>query len=236
MKSSALKIAAVLMCLATVATALAACSSKKSNEEELIYEEDGKIYYRPEEGAAAYELATDANGETLVDAQGNLLWKVTNAAGEDQTHPVSFPDYLQDGKKLSCQQFTIKVPRGWENIGNTAIMLRNDKKNYQINYSFFESTEETVETAEGRVAQTEEMFQVGVESGEIELETSDSSVAGKPAKKLVVKITGDSENGYMETYFVTTDNGVMSFACTCEAKDGGKFDFLEILNTLEYRI
>lgn len=241
MKKSTLKIAAVLMCLATCLTAFAACS--KNHDEELLYKENGKYYYRPEVGADAYELATDDKGETLVDEQGNLLWKVTNVDGEDQTHPVSYPDFIEDGKKVSCQQFTIKIPGGWENIGNNSIMLRNDKKGLQINYSFFESEtgEDAVEeTAQSRCEQLEKLFAAGIKEGTVELEITDTQVSGRDAKKAVLKTkssTGDaSKDGYMETYFVDAPGGVMSFACACNAEDGGKFDFKAILDTIEFRI
>ena len=101
MKKNIIKTCAVLLALASIITVFTAC--KKVDENTLLYEEGGKIYYRKEAGDEAYELVTDQNGVTVVDENGNMLWKVTNADGEDQTHPVSFPAYLQDGKTISCQ-------------------------------------------------------------------------------------------------------------------------------------
>lgn len=236
MKKSTLKIAAVLSSLAVCLAAFAACSSE-DNENKLIYEENGKIYYRQSEGDAAYELATDANGVTLVDEQGNLLWKVTNADGEDQTHAVSYPAFINDGKEVACQQFSITVPRGWENTGSTMIMLRNEKDNAKIDYSFFEPDEgdETVPTAEDRVEMLEEMLAPSIEDGSAVMEVTDVQVAGRDAKKVVLKTSGKAD-AYLEVYFISVSTGVMSFSCACDFEDGGKYDFKSILDTVEYRI
>ncbi len=231
MKKSTLKIAAVLMCLATCLTAFAACS--KNHDEELLYKENGKYYYRPEIGADAFELATNDNGETLVDEHGNLLWKVTNAAGEDQTHPVSMPDVLEEGNKVSCQQFTVEIPKGWKNVGKYGqnIMLRDEKNGFQINYSFYDG-----ETAQQQSDQLKKVFEASIKEGMVDLEISDTQVSGRDAQKAVLKIDGEQEDSYMETYLIDTANGVMSFACMCTEKNVGKFDFKAFLDTIEYRI
>lgn len=235
MKKSTLKIAAVLSSLAVCLAAFAACSSE-DNENKLIYKEGGKIYYRPEQGEAAYELATDANGVTRVDEDGNLLWKVTNADGEDQTHAVSFPAILDDGKSVSCQQFSIKLPRGWEKMNSeTAFMIRNEKDSAQIDYSFFDNAENENNTAEGRVKMLEEMFKPSVDDGKATIEVSDTQVSGRDAKKIVLKTSG-KKDAYLEVYFVDTAKGVMSFSCACPFEDGGKYDFKAVLDTIEYRI
>ncbi len=236
MKKSTLKIAAVLSGLAVCLTAFAACSSE-DNESKLIYKEGGKIYYRPSEGEAAYELATDDNGVTRVDEEGNLLWKVTDVNGEDQTHPVSFPAFINDGKEVSCQQFSITLTRGWENTGNGMIMLRNEKDNAKIDYTFFEMEEgdETVPTAEARVEMLQNLLKPSVDDGSATMKVTDVQVAGKDAKKVELRTTGKA-NAYLEVYFVSLSNGVMSFSCACDFEDAGKYDFKAILDTIEYRV
>ncbi len=239
MKKNTLKIAAVLSGLAVCLTAFAACSSEK-NEDKLIYKEGGKIYYRPQQGDIARELATDKNGVTLVDSEGNLLWKVTNADGEDQTHPVSYPAVLNEGDRISCQQFSIKLPRGWEKMkSNNAVMLKNEKDSAQIDYSFFENKEDEVNTAESRVQALNEMLQPSVKDGTAIIEVEDVQVSGRDAKKIVIKTSGKNsgkKDAYLEVYFIDTANGVMSFSCSCPAEDGGKYDFKAVLDTIEYRI
>ena len=235
MKKTTLKIAAVLSGLAVCLTAFAACSSEK-NEDKLIYKEGGKIYYRPQQGDIARELATDKNGVTLVDSEGNLLWKVTNADGEDQTHPVSYPAVLDEGGRISCQQFSIKLPRGWEKMkSDNAVMLKNEKDGAQIDYSFFENEGDDIKTAEGTIQSLKEMLQPSIDDGTATIESEDVQISGRDAKKIVLKTKGE-KNAYLEVYYVDTASGVMTFSCSCEYEDGGKYDFKAVLDTIEYRI
>lgn len=235
MNKSTLKIVAVIGSLAACITAFAACS-KEDNENKLIYEEGGKIYYRKDVGEDAYELATDKNGVTLVDEQGNLLWKVTNAQGEDQTHPVSFPAYLDDGDTVSCQQFSMTVPKGWSNTGKTMIMLRSKDGTRKIDYSFFEPDEEgVIPTGADKVAQLEQLFAEKLADGTAEISSSAVQVGGRDATKVIL-ITQGEKPAYMEVYYVDTALGLMSFSCACPFEEGGKFDFKAILDTVEYRI
>ncbi|MBQ5824839.1 MAG: hypothetical protein IIW48_08535 [Clostridia bacterium] len=232
MKKSILKTAAVLLALASIITVFTAC--KKVDENTLIYEEGGKIFYRKEAGDDAYELVTDENGVTVVDENGNLLWKVTDANGEEQTHPVSFPHYIQDGNIISCQQFSIKCPKGWENIGNFKIMLKNVDLGVQIDYSYIEpdiEAGETKATVDGEIAKLEKIFGLTAE-----ITRTKTHVAGREAEKLVIDMFGDSP-AYMEIYCVQSGKGIMSFNCTyTDIANKGTFDFKAVLDAIEYRI
>lgn len=230
MKKNIIKTCAVLLALASIITVFTAC--KKVDENTLLYEEGGKIYYRKEAGDEAYELVTDKNGVTVVDENGNMLWKVTNADGEDQTHPISFPHYLQDGKTVSCQQFTIKCPKGWQNIGNFKIMLKNVDEGVQIDYSYIEPDEgETKSTVDGEIAKLEKIFGVTAD-----ITRTKTQVAGRDAEKLVIEMFGDAP-AYMEIYCVELGNGLMTFNCTyTDIANKGTFDFKAVLDTIEYRI
>ncbi len=230
MKKNIIKTCAVLLALASIITVFTAC--KKVDENILLYEEGGKIYYRKEAGDEAYELVTDQNGVTVVDENGNMLWKVTNADGEDQTHPVSFPAYLQDGKTISCQQFTMKCPKGWENIGNFKIMLKNVDEGVQIDYSYIQPDEgEEKSTVDAEVAKLEKLF--GLSS---KITRTKTQIGGRDAEKLVLEML-DGTPVYMEIYCIEVGNGLMSFNCTyTDAANKGTYDFKAILDTIEYRI
>lgn len=235
MKKSTLKIAAVLSSLAICITAFAACSQEK-NENKLVYEEGGKIYYRKDVGEDAYELATDKNGVTLVDEQGNLLWKVTNAQGEEQTHPVSFPAYIDDGDSVSCQQFSMTLPRGWSNTGKTMIMLRSKDGEKKIDYSFFEPNEDgSLPTGASKTEELEKLFASAIADGTAKITSSSVQVGGRDATKVVL-VTEGKKTAYLEVYYVDTNLGLMAFSCACPFEDGGDFDFKAILDTIEYRI
>ncbi len=232
MKKNIIKTCAVLLALASIVTVFTAC--KKVDENTLIYEEGGKIYYRKEAGDDAYELVTDEDGVTVVDESGNLLWKVTDAQGEEQTHPVSFPAYLEDGKTISCQQFTMKCPKGWENIGNFKIMLKNVDEGLQIDYSYIEPDVEKGEqkvTVDAELEKLEKVFGITAEITRTKVQ-----IAGRDAEKLVLEIAGDTP-GYMEIYCIEVGAGLMSFNCTyVDYANKGTFDFKAVLDTIEYRI
>ncbi len=230
MKKNMIKYVAILLCFASIITVFAACSNKDDGS--LIFKEKGKIFYRRSETDNAYELVTDSNGVTVVDEQGNLLWKVTDAEGQDQTHPVSFPAYLEDGKEISCQQFTIKLPRGWENIGNYKIMLKNPKEGLQIDYSFLEPDDENGKvTVDSEMENLEKLFgQTG------EITRSKTQVGGRDAEKIAIDISGETP-AYMEVYCVELGSGLMCFNCTNDDyAEKGEFDFKAVLDTIEYRI
>ncbi len=231
MKKNILKYVAILLCFASIITVFAACS--KEDENSLIFKEKGKIYYRLDADDDAYELVTDSNGVTVVDEQGNLLWKVTDSEGKDQTHPVSFPTYLEDGKEISCQQFTIKMPKGWENIGNFKIMLKNAKENLQIDYSFIEEPDKTVDTLieEG----IKKLFQPSIDAGEATAKQEQTQIGGRDATKLIIEFTTENPS-YSEIYYVKISTGIMVFMCSAPYESKGEFNFKAVLDTIEYRI
>lgn len=236
MKNTTVKIIAILVALAGIlAVAGTACGKK---DDSLVYRKNGKIFYRLNPDDNAYELVTDAKGETVVDEQGNLLWKVTDVNGEDQTMPVSFPSYLTEGGKISCQEFTIKLPSGYENIGGDAIMLRNDKKGTQIDYTIFEATEgEEGNTAAARAQIVEEFFQTAVAEKSGTVTKKEVQIGGRDAICLIIDMSNADPQSYMEAYYIDSVNGVMAFSCSCKNyAEKDKVDFKAILDTIEYRV
>ena len=232
MQKNISKIIAILLSFATIIILFAACSD---HENELIYKENGKIYYRKEIGDAAYELVTDKEGNTVVDDNGNMLWKVTDADGNDQTHPVSFPAFLTDGKKIECQQFTIKLPSGWESTGNVNLIVKNQKKNLQIMGSFFGKSDEDYKTPQERATELIEKFAVETEKYTTTVTSSTTQVGGRDAVKVVIDTTGETPS-YSEVYYVEIGTGTISFWCSCGNYEEKGFDFKGILDTVEYRI
>lgn len=235
MKNTTIKITAVLLALASLLAVTGIGCGKK--DDSLVFKKNGKIFYRQNPDDNAYELVTDAKGETVVDEQGNLLWKVTDANGEDQTMPVSFPSYLTEGGKISCQEFTIKVPSGYENIGGDAIMLRNDKKGTQIDYTLFDAVEGEDNTAEARAKMVEEFFTKETAAKNGTLTSKKVQIGGRDAICLIIDMNNTDPKSYMEAYYIDSVNGVMAFSCSCKNyEEKGQTDFKAILDTIEYRV
>lgn len=229
MKNNIVRYVAILICFASIITVFTACSD---NDNKLIYEKGGKIYYRKDVNDDAYELVTDKNGVTVVDEQGNLLWKVTDANGEDQTHPVSYPHYIEDGKNIECQQFSIKCPKGWENIGNFKIMLKNVEEGLQIDYSYLEPDADGAKrTVDTEMENLQKLF-----NGTAEVTRKKVQVAGRDAELLVINGL-EGTDVYMEVYCVESGNGLMTFNCTYkDPAKKGTFNFKAVLDSIEYRV
>jgi len=235
MKNTSVKITAVLVALASV---FAVASTACGKDDSLLFKKNGKIFYRQTAGDNAYELVTDKNGETVVDAQGNLLWKVTDKNGEDHTMPVSYPSYLDEGGKISCQEFSMKLPSGYENIGGDCIMLRNDKKGTQIDYSIFTPAGEDDEnnSAKARAEIVKNVFVNETEKGLGKVTVEDTQIGGRDAVRVIIDMDKTDKQSYMEAYYIDSVNGVMAFSCSCDYKDKGKIDFKSILDVIEYRV
>ncbi len=256
MKKIFIRYLAVLLSFAALITLFTACKkdeNKKEKEKEkkeisaeketeknfensLIYEDDDKIFYRKSESDDAYELVTDSNGVTVVDENGNLLWKVTDSNGNDRTHPVSYPVFLvEDGNYMSCQQFTIKLPKGWESLGNVNFRIKDFDKNRSIEYSYLGKEDNSYVSVDESVANIEESFKPMVEEGTAKITKSTTQVAGRDALKVVIEVTNNGADSYMESYYLENRNGTMCFNCFCNYEDRG-FDFKAILDTIEYRV
>lgn len=235
MNNKTIKIFAVILALASVFGVLTACSG--GDDGSLLFKKRGKLYYRLSEDDIAYELVTDDDGVTVVDEKGNLIWKITGADGGDATQAVSFPAHLTQGKVVSCQEFSITMPKGWTVEGNFVLRLVNEDAEAQIDYSFFENSSATPDnTAEARAQSWYELFKPAIDEGEATFEKEEAQVAGRDAIKVTVKTTSDNGKTYLESYFVENGNGVLVFNCTCPAKNGGNFDFKAVLDSIEYRI
>ena len=223
-----------MLCFATIITLFVACAKEEQVNEYMLIKDD-KIYYRKDEKDDYYELVTDQNGVTTVDENGNLLWKVTDSSGKDQTQPVSYPNFLIENNKMSCQQFTITVPKGWESIGNKSFMMKNIKENKMIEYAYFEKTSKNYMPFEEEWAKFEESFKPMIEEGTAKLTRTNTQIAGRDAVKVIIEINNDGATSYLENYNIEDKNGRMTFRCSCDYTDKD-FDFKAILDTIEYRV
>lgn len=233
MKNNIIKYTAILLSFATIIILFAACAKEEQVNEYMLIKDD-KIYYRKNDKDDYYELVTDKEGVTVVDENGNLLWKVTDSSGKDQTHPVSYPLFLIEGEKMSCQQFTITCPKGWESTGNINFMMKNVKENKMIEYSYLEKTDKNYSPFEEEWAKFEESFKPMVEEGTAKLTRSNTQIAGRDAIKVIMEINNDGATSYLEIYNIEDKGGRMTFRCSCDYTEKG-YDFKAILDTIEYR-
>jgi len=253
MKKENIRYTAILLCFAAMVTVFAACTKNNENsgatsttattvyvpsefktEKEKLFTQDGKLYYRVDSEGDAHELVTDENGVTVVDDNGNMIWKVTDAEGNEATQPVSFPNFMNEGNKISCQQFTITCPSGWESSSDINFRLKNVAENKLIEYSYRDKSDKSYKDIDEEIAGLEESLKAVLGDNSAVFTKTETQIAGRAAVKLAIEMGGETPS-YMETYCVEDKNGIMVFNCFCNYTDKG-FDFKAILDTIEYRV
>ncbi len=194
-------------------------------------------FYIDENGVYFYngnELATDENGITLTDDDGNMIQKITDAQGNEETQPVSFPKFISMGNQVACQQFTITLPEGWIDDSSYNLRIKSESEDISVDYSFSDKRNESYVSIDKSIAELESTFQPMVDEGSVEIAKDRTTIAGRDAVKFVIEIKGEYPS-YMESYYIETANGTMIFNCFCDPEDKG-FDFKAILDMIEYRI
>jgi hypothetical protein len=134
----------VLLCLfLTLLFVFAACN-RHSRYGTIIVDQQGMEHV----------VMTDANGVTVIDSDGNLIEIVTDsgnkkpialptqdgtaAAGRDveyQTHPVTFPGVVENDSVVEDAICRLTLPEGWEQTGNSILLLQNTQTGAQIQIS-----------------------------------------------------------------------------------------------------
>lgn len=100
------KIIAVICVVLMLAAVLAACGKKPT-----IRAKDGKEYL----------LVTDAEGNTVVDGNGNLVVQVTDTDGknvtdengENKTAILTFPEAISRNGSVETASYILTAPEGW---------------------------------------------------------------------------------------------------------------------------
>lgn len=101
------KIIAIVSVVILLASVLTACGKVKT-----ITLKEGQ----------EYPLATDKEGNTIVNDDGNLVVYVTDENGkyvkdengERQTNAVTFPEIIVNGSTLETSDYIMTFPKGWE--------------------------------------------------------------------------------------------------------------------------
>ncbi len=130
---------AVLAALLIFMTSFAACT-KKYDDDRIITDRESNTHI----------LATDENGETMQDEDGNIMEIVTNAKGEEETdengkgvsQPVTYPDLLEVDGYAETKWLKVKVASGWEQSGRLNIQLKHKKTESFLNLSVVEGKQQ----------------------------------------------------------------------------------------------
>ncbi len=183
-------------------------------------------------------VMTDANGETVLDADGNLIEIVTDSrskkpvalptqngtaaakGSEYQTHPVTFPGVVEKAEAVEDGFCSVKLPEGWEQVGTGIILLQHMQTDARIQIST-----DVGGTVEGAVKQlTSQIETLAPEGGYTQ---TDVTIDGLPATCTRYEYSGTT----VMSYLLMTENGkVCRINCTVETS---KFDAADVESVVQ---
>jgi hypothetical protein len=218
----------------------AACE-KKSRYGVLITDEIGMTHV----------LATDSDGATIQDGNGNLVEVVTDSdskkpiplpnaqsgtegekdgekqkrAKEYQTQSITFPAFIENRDSVEVAAYVMPKPKGWEMTGSASIILKDT------------GTETIIDTYEGGYATVQEGREA-IDEQRVKLEKDipfsyeeDYKICGTSGIKCHYDL-GDTQR-YL--YLVMVNDTVYRFGVTIKTEHDGKVDYEGILNGIKFR-
>lgn len=219
--------------------AFAACE-KRSKYGVLIVDEQGMEHV----------LATDANGVTIQDKYGNLVEVMTDSkskkpisaptrsvtdengevvsvidTGEYATNSITFPNLIQDEEKAENKYYSVMIPEGWIQEGNTLIMLRHTQT--QALVCFYDDMGESVAS----VLEEMDSERAKLNVADYEFEQTDTKIGDHDATCISYKIG----NVVRKTYVLSVWNTVFQISCTVEADKEQQVDFNSVLNSILFK-
>ncbi|GEM_PF-4654350 len=212
-----------IMLLALTAT-LVSCKARS---------EYGKIYIAGEN--ESYVLKTDVNGDTVVNAEGNLIkLKMRNAKephhdtdGNAITEVLEYPQFIDEGKKIDCKYYKIKIPSGWKNTGTVGMSMGNEKLDASINFS--NDTDKTYDEIMADAA----LFAEEAKKNGTEVEQGKAKILNTDCDYYT--IIGKDNDSVLTTYFLNHNDHTFRFVCSYKKDNLGKIDFTEVLNGIEFK-
>ncbi len=228
------KILALALAIVFIATAFTACK----NTPELT-EINGK----------EYPLATNADGETIINEDNQIAVLVTDENdevityenGEDQTHwmQISGPVVVEDS--VLTGEYTLNAPSGWEANSNGRVVKKNTNDDCYIHFvtnskvSKHGSFEKYIESIDAQNDEVEVAFEA--QGYNVETEKASASIAGNTLNCVVRKYMVTDSTGniiqYAENYYFVSGNDIHSINYVCENGEGydESFNFAQFLSS-----
>lgn len=188
-------------------------------------------------------VMTDANGVTVVDADGNLVEIVTDSrskkpialptqdgtaaaqGSEYQTHPVTFPGVVEDGEAVEDGFVSVTPPEGWEQVGTGILLLQHmaTDARVQISTDVGGTVEEAVEQLTGQIET------LAPEGGYTQ---TDVTVDGLTATRTQYEISGMT----VTSYLLMTENGkVCRINCTVETDKSDAANVEAVVQAIHFK-
>lgn len=201
-----------------------------------------------DEKGMTHVLATDANGNTIQDGNGNLVEIITDKNGKPVTVPeayatnedgsvvvsveggnyasqaITFPNVISNGKTVETADLVLPVPKGWEQTGTFSIILKHTDTGAMLDIT--NDVEDTVDNVVKGIEDMQSMI-----TGEFKYDKQDTDISGYEA----VKCHYDLGKTQRYIYVVSVNFNVYRFGCTVNTEDESKIDFEAIINNVQFR-
>lgn len=220
------KILALALAIVFIATAFTACKQELE-----LTKINGK----------EYPLATDKDGQTIVNEENQVAVLVTDfdcevityENGEDQTHWVQLPGAVVVEDAVQDKEYKMNIPEGWSAGANGKLVKDGTDNKCSISFAFIseKSKGETLETyLEGIDGQNAELASAFEAKGySLTADKSSDSFDGRNHVKYVYKITDDKGQRihYGENYYFETEDKIykLTYACDTGNAEDETFDF-----------
>lgn len=224
------KIIAVICVVLMLATVLAACGKKV-----IIKGKNGQEYV----------AATDADGSTILNDEGNIIIYVTDengryvkdANGERQTNAITFPDKILGERTIATPQYRLTMPEDWA-LNAEDIFIRNNNENITFEIG------EVIPLSESRTLQAYLDSQISsmdylkanldeYKNMSYALDTTEITESKLPCTVIEMQLTDDNGTKTAEQmlyYIVWGDYLVQASYCCRDTGALGSFDAFAYLN------
>ena len=224
------KIIAVICVLLLLVTLFAACGKKV-----IIEGKNGQEYI----------AATDDEGNTMLNKEGEIIIYVTDENGkyvkdengERQTNAVTFPDQIRGEHAIATPQYRLTMPDDWKMNGD-GTFLRNNNENVTFEIGEVVPLTETRTILSYIETQTKMMDYLKENDAQyknLAYEITDGVLENKnlPYTLISMQLTDDSGTKIAEQsiYYIQWGEYLVQATYACaDAGEVGKFDSLACLN------
>ena len=190
---------------------------KKSTKGIVITDNEGKTRV----------LATNDKDETMTDDAGNLIILVTGLDGEEETQRVAMPDYYVEGRTIQTKNYTVVIPKGWEQgAGVSDVRLVHTKTQGEINLVTLngKTLQDAIDSAESLMEPIEK------EGGTVQ--TGKATICAVEAFTYTV---AKADTGTIIFYIFEKNGVAYSFYTAATNEDKGSVDFQTIINSIVFK-
>ena len=216
------KKAIALLSAALVLTSMFAACEKHSRYGKIIVDSRGMehVIMTDKNGVTVCEIMTDSSGKPLpvepVDG-------AEPSKGAYQTHPVTFPNLIENGRTVEDAFCEVTVPDGWTCKGTAGLVLTHDATDAQVDIS----TDVGMNASELLESTQADCEKLGVSCTQ-----GTETVGGLTAQTLDYNVDGLLFRLYV---VIPTDERISSVLCMVEEDKAQQVDFGEVLQTIRFK-